>query len=104
MKVLNEVEQMGAKRIKVKRPAELPYLMMAYKTPVIESGSEDDSNWSWEPYALEMLAGIIDGGNSARLESRMVRGSEVAASASAGYRMVSRLDNFIYIFWNACSR
>jgi zinc protease len=97
MKVLNEVEQMGAKRIKVKRPAELPYLMMAYKTPVIESGSEDDSNWSWEPYALEMLAGIIDGGNSARLESRMVRGSEVAASASAGYRMVSRLDN-LFIF------
>jgi zinc protease len=93
MKVLDEVKQVGAKRVKVKRPAELPYLMMSYKTPVVEPGSEDDSNWNWEPYALEVLAGIIDGGNSARLESRMVRGSEVAAAASAGYRMASRLDN-----------
>lgn len=97
MKVLDEVEQIGAKRVKVKRPAELPYLMMSYKTPVVEAGSEDDNNWNWEPYALEVLAGIIDGGNSARLTSRMVRGSEVAASASAGYRMVSRLDN-LFIF------
>jgi zinc protease len=93
MKVLNEVEQIGAKRVKVKRPAELPYLIMSYKTPVIEPGSEDDSNWSWEPYALEVLSGILDGGNSARIASRMIRGSEVAASADAGYRMASRLDN-----------
>jgi len=93
MKVLGEVEQVGTKRVKVKRPAELPYLMMAYKTPVIEPGSEDDKNWNWEPYALEVLAGIIDGGSSARLASRMIRGSQIAASADAGYRMASRLDN-----------
>lgn len=97
MKVLEEVEQLGAKRIKVKRPAELPYLMMLYKTPVVKPGTEDDENWSWEPYALEVLAGVIDGGNSARLSSRMVRGSEVASSASAGYRMASRLDN-LFLF------
>ena len=97
MKVLEEVEQMGAKRLKVKRPAELPYLMMTYKTPVIKPGSEDDENWSWEPYALEVLAAIIDGGNSARFSSRLVRGSEVASSASAGYRMASRLDN-LFLF------
>ncbi len=93
MKVLNEVEQLGAKRVKVKRPAELPYLMMSYKVPVIKPGSENDDNWDWEPYALEVLSGIIDGGNSARLASRMVRGSEVASSADAGYQMASRLNN-----------
>ena len=93
MKVLNEVKQLGTKRVKVKRPAELPYLMMSYKTPVVKPGSEEEDNWDWEPYALEVLAGIIDGGNSARIESRMVRGSEVAASAGASYQMASRLDN-----------
>ncbi len=103
MKVLNEVEQVGAKRVKVKRPAELPYLMMAYKTPVIEPGSEDDNNWNWEPYALEVLAGIIDGGNSARLASRMIRGSQIAASADAGYRMASRLDN-LFMFTGTPAR
>jgi zinc protease len=93
MKVLEEVEQNGAKRVKVKRPAELPYLMMSYKTPVVKPETEDQTEWNWEPYALEVLAGILDGGNSARITSRLVRGSEVAASASAGYRMATRLDN-----------
>ena len=33
---LKEVAQRGVKRITVKRPAELPYLLMAYKTPVLK--------------------------------------------------------------------
>tara|TARA_R110002072_G_scaffold21902_8_gene77245 strand:+ start:2105 stop:3496 length:1392 start_codon:yes stop_codon:yes gene_type:complete len=93
LKSLEEVEQKGIKHVTVKRPAELPYLMMAFKTPVIKPGSEKKENFDWEPYALEVLAGILDGGSSARIASRLVRGSEVAAGASAGYRMVSRLDN-----------
>ncbi len=97
MKVQEEVEQQGTKRVKVKRPAELPYLMMAYKTPVVRPGSEDQDNWDWEPYALEVLAGILDGGNSARIESRLVRGIEVAAVASASYSMASRLDNLFML-------
>ncbi len=93
VKSLDEVDQKGAKRVTVKRPAELPYLMMAFKTPVVKPGSEKQENHDWEPYALEVLAGILDGGSSARIASRLVRGSEIAAGASAGYRMVSRLDN-----------
>ncbi|MCG8378307.1 MAG: insulinase family protein, partial [Proteobacteria bacterium] len=93
IKVLEEVEQQGAKRVKVKRPAELPSLIMMYKTPVVKSGTVDQTEWDWEPYALEVLSGILDGGDSARFASRLVRGSEVAAAASAGYQMASRLDN-----------
>lgn len=93
VKSLDEVEQKGIKRVTVKRPAELPYLMMAYKTPVIKPDSVKKEEHDWEPYALEVLAGILDGGSSARITSRLVRGSEVAAGASAGYRMISRLDN-----------
>ena len=93
VKTLDEVEQKGEKRVKIKRPAELSYLMMLYKTPVLSPGSEKQENHNWEPYALEVLAGILDGGSSARIASRLVRGSEVAAGASAGYRMVSRLNN-----------
>lgn len=93
VKSLDEVEQKGSKRVTVKRPAELPHLMMAFKTPVVKPGSEKQENHDWEPYALEVLAGILDGGSSARIASRLVRGSEVAAGAGAGYRMVSRLDN-----------
>ncbi len=88
-----EVPQQGTKRITVKRPAELPTLMMAYKTPVIIPNNLDDNEYDWEPYALEVLAGILDGGNSARIASRLVRGNEIAAAASASYQMTSRLDN-----------
>lgn len=97
VKSQQEVEQRGTKRVKVKRPAELPYLMMAYKTPVVKPASEGEEALDWEPYALEVLAGILDGGNSARLSSRLVRGTEIAASAGAGYRMVSRLDNLFTV-------
>ncbi len=87
-----EVPQRGTKRITVKRPAELPSIMMAYKTPVISLDNENQ-DYNWEPYALEVLAGILDGGNSARIASRLIRGSEVAAGAGASYQIASRLDN-----------
>lgn len=89
-----EVEQQGIKRVTVKRPAELPFLFMGYKTPVIRAGIDaDETVTEHELYALEVLAGILDGGNSARLASRLVRGSEIAASVGAGYGLVSRLDS-----------
>ena len=88
-----EVPQQGTKRITVKRPAELPTIIMAYKTPVIKPNKQDNNEYDWEPYALEVLAGILDGGNSARISSRLVRGNEVAATASASYQIASRLDN-----------
>ena len=45
---------------------------------------------SWEPYALEVLANILDGGDSARLTRELVRGSQVASSAGAGYDLYDR--------------
>lgn len=81
-----EIEQQGIRKTTIKLPAKLPYLVMGYKVPVLNS-SEDES----EVYALEVLAGILDGGSSARLSSRLVRGQQIAVSAGAGYSMMSRL-------------
>jgi zinc protease len=86
LKPQSEVEQLGPRRMTVKLPAKLPYLSMAYKTPTLKTAKED-----WEAYALEVAAGILDGGNSSRLSSRLVRGQQVAASAGAGYDMSARL-------------
>ncbi len=87
-----EVEQQGMKQVTLKRPAELPYLMMAYKTPSETPDKLQSEGYDIEPYALEVLAGVLDGGSGARFSSRLVRGSEVAASASASYSMISRMD------------
>jgi len=81
-----EVPQVGLRRGIVKQTAKVPYLLMGYKVPVLNSLENTD-----DVYALEVLSGILSGGNSARLESNLVRGSQIASSASAGYDMNARL-------------
>jgi zinc protease len=87
-----EIAQHGPKHIVVERPAKLPYLIMGYKAPVVLTAEHD-----WEPYALEVLASILDGGDSARLASQLVRGSAVAASASASYDAFDRKET-LFLF------
>lgn len=84
-----EVEQMGERRITVKAPAKVPYLLMGYKVPVLKMFIDkgEDGN---DIYALEVLAGVLDGGDSSRLSQRLVRESEIATSAGAGYDPYAR--------------
>ncbi len=89
-----EVDQLGERQLKVEVPAKLPFLMMGYKVPVLASLPEDRQ---WEAYALTVLAGILDGGESARLSTRLVRGSQVAAAVGAGYDLYDRLPN-LFLF------
>ncbi|MCP4698129.1 MAG: insulinase family protein [Gammaproteobacteria bacterium] len=87
-----EVKQLGIKRVVIKRPAKLPYLIMGYKAPVLKTATNE-----WEPYALEVLAEVLDGDDSARLTKHLVRGQEIAASVGAGYDLYSRLtDLFVF--------
>jgi len=83
-----EVEQLGVRKMTVKLPAKLPYLVMGYKVPVLKTTQNE-----WEAYALEVLAGVLDGGSSARLESGLVRGKQIAVSVGANYDLYSRLSN-----------
>ena len=70
-----EVAQNGIKRITVKRPAELPYLLMAYKVPVLKTAIDHPEQVpEWEPYALEVLASVLDGSSSARVTRHLVSG------------------------------
>ena len=80
-----EPVQLGIKRIVVKAPAELPQLVMSYHTPVLQRPEQD-----WQPYALEILAGVLDGNESARLNKHLVREQQVASSVGAGYDSASR--------------
>ena len=84
--------QRGIKRIQVKAPAKEPYLLLGYKATAIGHASED-----WEPYALEMLASILDGGSSARLSRELIRGSHLAASAGASYNAFTRLPGMLLL-------
>jgi len=93
-----EVPQNGIKRVVVKRSAEVPQLTMAYKTPgLISSLGEAAEIEAWEPYALEVLSGILSGGSSARFESRLVRRQEIATGVGSSYKMSGRLDGLFTI-------
>ncbi len=85
LKPRTEVPQQGERRIKVKAPAQVPYLMMGYKTPVLKTAEAP-----WEAYALEVLAGVLDGGNSSRISRNLIRKQEIAVQAGAGYDLYAR--------------
>ena len=86
-----EPTQLGIKRLTVKAPANLPYLIMGYHTPVLKDVTND-----WEPYALEMLEGILDGNASARLNKALVREHQIASSTSASYSLTARSPSMFY--------
>jgi len=87
-----EIPQRGLRRLTIKAPAQLPYIIMGYKVPVLKTAAED-----WEPYALEVLAGVLDGGASARIARELIRGRQLAASASAGYDMNARQQELLLL-------
>lgn len=86
----SEPEQRGTTRLTVRVPAQQPYLIMGYKVPTLSVAAEP-----WEPYALEVLAAVLDGGSSARLDRNVIRGNRVAASADADYSAFTRLSGML---------
>lgn len=80
-----ETVQAGIKRINVKAPAKVAYMLMAYHVPVLRDVTKD-----WEPYALEVLAGVLDGNDAARLGRVVVREQRIASQAGASYDLVAR--------------
>ena len=87
-----EIPQLGERSITVKAPAKLPYMLMGYKVPVVNTATEE-----WEPYALEMLAGILSGSGSARFPRELVREKQIAAGVTAGYDLFARQEDLFVI-------
>ena len=110
-----EPAQIGERRIVVKAPGKLPYLTMGYHVPTL-IGAESSSvpsksstsstlgksstsstlgkpstpEQGWEPYALDVLAGVLSGNDSARLNQKLVRETALAVDVGAGYDSTSR--------------
>lgn len=85
-----EPPQQGERRIIVKQPAELPYLTIGYHTPALRTASE-----VWQTYALEVLANVLSGSDSARLERELVRGEQLAASVGVSYDLTTRHNSLL---------
>lgn len=81
----DEPAQHGVRRINVKAPAELPYLIMGWQVPKLLDVEKDT-----DPYALEVLAAILDGYDGARITKDLIRDARIAHEAGAGYDSTSR--------------
>lgn len=83
-KLSPEPEQTQARRREVALPAQLPYLVMGFHVPALTRSA------TWEPYALDVLAGVLDGGDSARFARRLVREQQIALSLDTDYSAAVR--------------
>lgn len=80
-----EPEQRGARRLVVAAPAETPHLVLAFKAPRLES-----LDGPVDPFALAMLAAVLDADENGRLTRELVRGSRVASAVGAGWDFLGR--------------
>jgi len=84
-----EPTQLGERRAVVKAPGKLPYLAMGFHAPILPNLGKTTDN-DWETYALEVLAGVLSGNASARLNQKLVRDHSIALGVGAGYGNMSR--------------
>jgi zinc protease len=94
-----EPDQQQSRAITVEAPATVPYLVFGYHVPNLGSGDAEP----WEPYALEVLAHVLDGGKTARLNRQLIREQQVAASVGAGYDPIARLNTLFLLDGNPAS-
>lgn len=73
-------------------PVQVPMVMMAFNVPTLTTAQDPKT-----AYSLSLLADVLDGGLSARLEKRLVREKQLLASVGSGYSAFSRGDGLFLI-------
>ncbi|NNM58406.1 MAG: insulinase family protein [Legionellales bacterium] len=86
------IKPLGARKVIVKAPAKLPYLIVGFNTPSVVTAKN-----SWEPYALEVLSGILASSDSSRLQRDLVRDKQIASEVDVDYDMYTRLPGLLTI-------
>ncbi len=89
---LVEPRHLGETRVTARLPARQPYLVMGWQTPSLKT-AEDPA----DAYALEMIAELLGGGDSARLARELVRGQRIAAEADVDYGLYNRLSGLLVL-------
>lgn len=76
----------------VQLPVQVPSFIMAYNVPTFTTAKDPKTI-----HSLMLLADVLDGGLSARLEKRLVRDKQLLASVGSGYSGFSRGDGLFLI-------
>ncbi|NNM51109.1 MAG: insulinase family protein [Pseudomonadales bacterium] len=88
--VPREPEVPGQRCLKLHVKTQVPTLLMAFNAPGLRTAGHLE-----DVYALTMLAGILDQGDSSRMEQDLVRGQQIASTADVSYSGIARGDTLV---------
>lgn len=98
-KLQTEPPALGKKQIQVYAPAQIPAIIIGFTVPSAKTVTEHFTNDdSMAPYALELIAGILDAGESSRFNERLVRNTHVATSMAVQYTLYSRYQTLFTLY------
>jgi zinc protease len=83
-----ELNQIGERRILVKKEAQLPTLVMGYHVPNLKNP---------DSFVLEVIASILSSGKSSRLYRSLVEEKRLVLSADADHSLLSRDPGLFYL-------
>jgi zinc protease len=88
-----EPPSLGEKSLKVYTPASVPLLMFGYPVPSVKTAKK-----LWEPYALEIIAGILGASESSRFDKTLIRSNHLASNADVSYDLYARYSTQFIIY------
>ena len=84
----------GYKKVDSEQAVKVPVLLMGYNVPsLLTIGTADEK----QAYALSLAQDVLDGGLSARLESRLIREQGLLATVGTSYDLLDRGDGLFLI-------
>lgn len=87
-----ELANPGDRKLNIHVKAQLPTLLMGFNVPSLSTAENKR-----DAYTLELIAALLDGGDSARLTTELELKQELVTGAGAGYSAVTRGDT-LFIF------
>lgn len=86
-----ELAEPGERQMTLRLPGKVPALYLGFNVPSLHTARPGEAE------ALRLLAGVMDEGVSARLETRLVREQRVAAAVSSSYDAFARGDTLFVV-------
>jgi len=81
LKLRKEPPSKGLRTVSISLPSvKVPYLLLGYRVPTLKTGEDE-----WKVYALRMLLGVLNIGNSGRFTNDLIRGQQVAVDVGGQY-------------------
>ncbi len=93
-----EPKALGKKNLIVEIPAKIPMLIQGYTTPSVKAPLVHPKSEPSDAYVLEVIATLLDAGDSGRFNIRLIHGKETASSINVMYNLYTRYPTQFMIF------